>query len=372
MAAEESKKETLAERLRQRIRREGAITFRDWMEAALYDPLAGYYHRADLARWGRAGDYRTSPERSPLFAATFARYFADLYEELGRPRAWTILEAGAGAGHFARGVLETFERFHPRVLAATRYLIDEASPDARQRAERLLAPFHQHVEYCRLEEINSPLNPGIIFSNELLDSFPVHRVVMRDGRLFEMYVGLSDTGDFVWVEKEPSTLRLAEHFKRASVVPVEGQIAEVNLEAEDWTARAAALLKKGYLITVDYGAEAYELYGTPQRSGGTLRAFRSHRLAPDLLARPGEQDLTATVNWTQIRQAGEASGLCTVSFERQDQFLLRAGLLDQLELMTKDAPGEAEALLLRTSAREMILPDGLSTSFQVLVQNRPS
>jgi SAM-dependent MidA family methyltransferase len=370
MAEGESNNETLAEGLRQRIRREGAITFRDWMEAALYDPLTGYYRRTDLARWGRAGDYRTSPERSPLFAATFARYFANLYEELGSPCAWTILEAGAGAGHFARGVLEIFERFHPRTLAATRYLIDESSPDARQRAERLLAPFHQHVEYCRLGEIRSPINPGIIFSNELLDSFPVHRVMIREGRLFEMCVGLNDMDDFVWVEKEPSTPRLAEHFKRAGARPAEGQTAEVNLDATDWMARAAAILEKGYLITVDYGAEACELYGTPQRSEGTLRAFRGHRLALDVLARPGEQDLTATVNWTQIRQAGEEAGLRTISFERQDQFLLRAGLLDQLELMTVDAPGEAEALVLRTSAREMILPDGLSTSFQVLVQRR--
>src|SRR2546423_15718498 len=103
----------LAAILRARIRRAGPISFRDWMAAALYDERAGYYNRADLARWGRAGDYRTSPERSPLFAATLARYFAELYAALAAPPQWTIIESGAGAGHFAQGVLETFAHDHP-------------------------------------------------------------------------------------------------------------------------------------------------------------------------------------------------------------------------------------------------------------------
>ncbi|HEX8651809.1 MAG TPA: SAM-dependent methyltransferase [Pyrinomonadaceae bacterium] len=368
--AVESIETPLAERLRERIRREGAITFRDWMEAALYDPHEGYYQRRDLTRWGRKGDYRTSPERSPLFAATCARYFASLYEELGSPHVWTLLEAGAGAGHFARGVLETFERFYPRVFAATRFLIDELSQDARQRAECQLARFKQHVEFRRLSDIKKPLNPGVIFSNELLDSFPIHRVLMRKGHLLELCVGLSDRGDFIWIEREPTIPSLLEHFALTGVNLSEGQIAEVNLAAKDWVTRAAAILERGYLITVDYGDEADNLYGEPHRSAGTLRAFRQHHLAYDALAHPGDQDITTTVNWTQIRKVGEASGLRHVSFERQDEFLLRAGLLDQLELMTNDTRNETESLILRASAREMILPAGLSTSFQVLVQKR--
>jgi SAM-dependent MidA family methyltransferase len=226
---------TLAERLRERIRREGAITFRDWMEAALYDPREGYYCRRDLTRWGRAGDYRTSPERSPLFAATFARYFVTLYEKLGGPQTWTILEAGAGAGHFAEAVLETLRRFHPRVFAATRFCVDEVSNDARTRSQAKLAYFDERVEYRRLTEIEEPIHAGIIFSNELLDSFPVHRVVMREGRLFELCVGLREPSNFIWIECEPTTPRLSEYFKRAGVPSLaEGQIAEVNLEADDW------------------------------------------------------------------------------------------------------------------------------------------
>lgn len=359
---------SLAERLRERIRREGAITFHDWMEAALYDPREGYYCRLHLARWGRAGDYRTSPEQSPLFSATFARYFASLYEELGSPTLWTIIEAGAGAGHFAYGVLETLKRFHPHVFAATRFLIDEASSDARQRAQDKLRPFDDRVDYRRLYEIETPIEAGIIFSNELLDAFPVHRVMLRDDRLFELCVDVADSGEFIWVEREPSTTRLAGYLKLAHINPARGQVIEINLDAEDWIARAATVLSRGYIITVDYGAGADELYSAPHRRSGTLRAFHRHRFADDPLAQPGEQDLTTTIDWTHIERVGEECGLETVSFERQDEFLLRAGLLEQLELMTVDAPNEAEAVILRTSAREMILPNGLSTSFQVLVQ----
>jgi SAM-dependent MidA family methyltransferase len=357
----------LALRLRERIEREGSITFSEWMSAALYDARDGYYCRRDLPRWGRAGDYRTSPERSPLFAATFARYFAALYEELSAPTSWTIVEAGAGAGDFAHGVLETLLAEHPNVYAATRYVIDEASEDARASVRARLATFGEHVAYQHLSELERPLQTAIIFSNELLDALPVHRLTMSAGRLMELRVGVSKAGDFVWVEQE-ATPHLCEYLKKAGVKLAEGQIVEVQLDAGKWYQHAASLLMQGFLVTVDYGAEARELYDPSSRPQGTLRAFHRHQLADNPLAHPGEQDLTTTVDWTRIKTIGEAAGLQTVSFERQDKFLLRAGLLDQLERMTATAQDEAAAIILRTSARSMILPDGMSQSFQVLVQ----
>lgn len=367
---EEEKTAPLAERLRLRIIREGALSFRDWMEAALYDEREGYYARGDLARWGRAGDYRTSPEVSPLFAATFARCFATLYEELGAPREWHLIEAGAGAGHFARVVLETLERDFPRVFDATRYLIDEASADARERSRASLAPYEGRVEFRRLREILAPLEAGLIFSNELFDALPVHLVKMRGGHLRELCVGLDAEGSFAWVEREPETLALAEFFENMKVTLAEGQTAEVCLDAERWLADAARVLSRGFLISVDYGVEAAELYGAAHRREGTLRAFSGHRLGEDVLARPGQQDLTYTVNWTHLRAAGERAGWRTVSLERQDSFLMRAGLVEQLERLTERAASEAERVALRLGAREMILPGGISGSFQVLVQSR--
>ncbi|MGH9943612.1 MAG: class I SAM-dependent methyltransferase [Pyrinomonadaceae bacterium] len=361
---------TLAERLRARIRREGPITFRDWMEAALYDPEGGYYRRADLTRWGRAGDYRTSPERSPLFAATLARYFASRFDELGAPAQFKIIEAGAGDGQFARGVCETLRRDFPHVLASLRYLIDEPSEDSRRRIERNLSAFTGLYEFIRIDQPGGPLGEGIVFSNELLDALPVHRIRWRGGKLWELRVGLNQAGAFAWREREPSTPRLAEYVEHEAITLAEGQSAEVNFAAGEWLARAASILTCGYVVTVDYGAEAAELYHARQRPDGTLRAFRNHQIVDDVLARPGEQDLTTTIDWTHIRRAGESVGLRPVSFARQDQFLLRAGLLEQLELLTTHAPSEAEALALRLAARDLLLPGGMGQSFQVLVQRK--
>jgi SAM-dependent MidA family methyltransferase len=169
------------------------------MEAALYDERDGYYSRADLKRWGRSGDYRTSPERSPLFAATFARLFNSLYEELGNPARFTIWETGAGAGYFARGVLETLARSYPQTFSATRYIFDEMSAASRAKAQDLLAPFDSRMEY------GSPRvpvqEPCIIFANELLDAFPVHRVTINEGRLLELFVDVNEAGEFVLLRR---------------------------------------------------------------------------------------------------------------------------------------------------------------------------
>ncbi|HEY0098490.1 MAG TPA: SAM-dependent methyltransferase [Pyrinomonadaceae bacterium] len=373
MSLPEGTSSPLAERLRQQIERTGAISFRDWMAAALYDEREGYYCRPDRTRWGRpdsGGDYRTSPELSPLFAATFARYFAALYSELGSPVEWTILEAGAGAGDFARVLLETLERTHPRVFQATRYYLAEISADARKRASETLAAFASRVEFCQNNLRGLSFDAGLIFSNELLDALPVHRVRQRNGQLRELCVGLDEARNFNWIEREPTTTRLAAHFSRLKTTLAEGQVAEVNLAAEDWLADAAPVIKRGYLVTVDYGAEAAELYQSTARSEGTLRGFRAHQFVADLLARPGEHDLTTTINWTGLKQAGEEAGLETISLQRQDEFLLRSGFLEELERLTAQQPTEAERLRLRLGAREMILPNGMSRSFQVLVQKK--
>ncbi|HEX8852389.1 MAG TPA: SAM-dependent methyltransferase, partial [Pyrinomonadaceae bacterium] len=172
-------------------------------------------------------------------------------------------------------------------------------------------------------------------------------------------------------EREPSTPRLVEHFERVGVRLEEGQTAEVNLDAEEWMLRAASHLRPGgYLVAVDYGAEAASLYGAPQRREGTLRGFSRHALVEDVLREPGRVDLTTTIDWTQVRLAGERGGLDTIAHERQDAFLLRNGLLEQLERETAQARDEAERARLRLGAREMILPGGLSEHFQVLVQRK--
>jgi SAM-dependent MidA family methyltransferase len=362
---------SLAARLRERIRRDGALTFREWMRAALYDESEGYYRRRGATRWGRAGDYRTSPERSVLFAATFARCFAEVFDELGRPKVLHLLESGGGAGHFARGVLQTLRRDAPQVFSSLRYVFDESSEDSRSRAASLLAPFAERVEFRSLQDIDGTFDAAIVFSNELLDAFPVNRVVMRGGELRESYVELDGDGNFVWAEGATSTAELAEHFRQIDVELSEGQFAEVNLEAEEWLARVGKLFGNGYVFTVDYGDDAAALFGTGRGRVGTLRAFRGHEFAAEVLSNPGEQDLTTTVNWTHIISAGERARLRTVELVGLERFLLSKGLLEQLERESARAAGEAGVADLRLGAREMILPGGMAAHFQVLVQRKP-
>ena len=362
---------TLATRLRERIKREGPLTFCNWMNAALYDSRDGYYCRSDRSPWGREGDYRTSPERSRLFAATFARYFARLHEELGRPAAWTIFEAGAGEGRFTEGLLQTLQKSFPEVFAATSCVIDEVSPVSRARAEERLRPFADRVQFCSLNEVE--INPGVVFSNELLDAFPVHRIVLLGGEFKEFYVTVDENENFAWLLQMLSpalSSRLEEYLAEVGSRPGEGQVVEVSFEIEDWLRRVAARMHSGYVVTVDYGALAKDLYAPGANRDGTLRGFQRHQFIGDLLAQPGEHDLTTTVNWSFVKAFGANVGLEFVELSRQDQFLLANGFLEQLENESRQAKDDGERLQLSSGAREMILPDGMAASFQVLVQKK--
>lgn len=341
------------------------MTFHDWMAAALYDADEGYYS-SNRIRWGREGDYRTSPERSALFAATFASYFAKLHGQLGSPEQWTIVEVGAGDGRFAERALQTLAECYPQVFAQTSYVIDEISPHSRTLAAERLRRFQERWEFAKLEDMRPFI--GIVFSNELLDAFPVHRFIIRDGRLCEFYVEVGAAGEFKWRLDEPAAKVAgeAEKYLRSDETQLsEGQVFEVSFKIADWLESCAAKLQQGYVVTVDYGA------GDPDTSRrSTLRGFERHRFVEDLLRSPGRHDLTTSVDWSFVMAAGKDFGLGVVDFEQLDKFLLDAGLLQQLELQLKQTHSEAERLCLSTSAREMILPGGMAASFQVLVQGK--
>src|SRR6185503_367533 len=319
------------------------------MRTALYDPAGGYYQRSDLERWGREGDYRTSPERSELFAATFARYFAKLYDELQRPSEWTIVEAGAGRGDFAAGVRRTLQEQFPGVFEATRYV----SIETNEALVKL-----------------PPVKAGIFFSNELLDAFPVHRLIQTENGLAELYVALDANEKFIWSNGELSSAALEEFCLEYAIELETGQIIEINLAIDNWLSSVVPKLESGYVITVDYGAESCDLHDVALRPQGTLRGFSRHGFIEDVLSQPGDYDITASVNWSQVKRACARLGLTTVEFAQQDRFLLKAGLLDQLTREMSRSTSEADKLALSAGAREMILPGGMGSSFQVLVQKR--
>jgi SAM-dependent MidA family methyltransferase len=303
-----------------------------------------------------------------LLAATFARYFARLYEELGQPQAWTIVEIGCGAGDFAAAVLRALESRFPQVFGATTYLALEQNEASTIAVSERLTSFGRRVQVRTSTEL-PVIENGLVFSNELFDAFPVHRITMSGGRLQEFYVGLDSASEnFQWLVGPLSTTRIAESLSSRGVTLNEGAVVEVSLAIEDFLTKTARNLRAGYVITVDYGYEMYEARGVEEQSRGTLRAFRRHQLIDDVLANPGEQDLTTTIDWSFVSRIGERVGLEVVEFERQDLFLLHTGLLEELEALVDAAKSEAEKQQLRAQSREMILPNGMAAAFQVLVQ----
>jgi SAM-dependent MidA family methyltransferase len=355
--------------LLEKIRNEGPITFHDWMAEALYHPLYGYYV-TDRERWGRRGDYSTSPQRSPMFAAAFARVFARLFESLGSPDRIRLIEFGGGDATFAGKCIDFIRKNFPELFAAAEYLFVEQGIVSLQTARSRLAEFGKKVDFISsIDAVTLSANPCIIFSNELLDAFPVHRVVRRGTAIRELYVSRTDAGGFRWEEGDLSTPLIEEYFLTNGVELKDGQIAEVNLEARSWMRDIAHSIQRGYVVTVDYGELASELYDPERRATGSLRAFSRHKIEDDLLQFPGEQDLTSSLCWSDLIATGEREGLETIELQRLDQFLIQNGILEELEAaMSGDAGPAASQLAL--GAREMILPGGMAGSFQVLLQKR--
>jgi len=351
-----------------RIVREGPISFYDWMQSALYTPELGYYMRSDRQRWGREGDYRTSPERSELFAQTLAGYFGRIYDALEQPKQFTIVECGAGDGTFAQGVLSNLRERLPHVFEATQYLVDEISADSVARIRTRLCEFADRVDFVLLSEV-AKLDAALVFSNELLDAFPVHRLQVIRGELRELHVSVDADGSFCWVDRELSNGWLRHFVERNGFKLKETQIIEVNPRIETWFENLARTVKRGYVVTVDYGCEANDLYDFSTRPEGTLRAYNQHRFE-NALACPGDFDITTSVDWTHVQHCGRANGFTVTEFWRLDQFLMKAGLLDELSATLTGLNSDSQRFRLTTAAREMILPGGMASSFQVLVQRR--
>jgi SAM-dependent MidA family methyltransferase len=228
------------------------------------------------------------------------------------------------------------------------------------------------VEFKKLGEVK--IDRGVVFSNELLDAFPVHRVTRQAKGLHEFYVNVGEDGNFEWLLGGPcvDSSRLLKYFEDCGIELREGQVLEVNLEIEEWLRKVTERMSQGYVVTVDYGYAAEDLNLSRTNHSGTLRGFRRHQFVDDLLAQPGEQDLTATVNWRVVRSAGARLGLEVVDFERQDRFLLANGFVEQLDFESRQCKDDSERLRMTTAAREMILPEGMASHFQVLVQKKTS
>jgi SAM-dependent MidA family methyltransferase len=342
-----------------RIREHGPMTLAEYMDIALYHPEYGYYTGA-AQRSGRAGDFYTSVDVGPLFGELLAVQFAEMdrLQRAAGSRAGDLVEAAAGNGRLSRDVLDAAAAEHPEWYAAVRLSLCEPSAAARGMQPGVLGP---HVS--KLVHASADLPPsvaGVIFANELLDAMPAHAVVMRGGRLREVYVAERD-GTLVEQERALSTPDLEAWFERVGEPLAEGSRAEVSLAAASWVAGAAAALTRGFLLLVDYGRPARDLYsGT--HAGGTLMAYRSHVASSAWLERPGEVDLTTHVDLTAVQRTAEAAGLTPLGAVDQTYFLTALGLAERLT-----AGDDRRALSRRMAAKTLIMPGSLGSTMKVMI-----
>lgn len=353
-----------------RIRQSGPIPFSRFMEWCLYHPDYGYY-QSEKATVGKGGDYYTAPSVHPLFGRMVARQLLQMSELVGAER-FTVVEMGAGRGFLCLDILDWargnaaafYRRLDYRLVDVSRRFVGE---------QKELLALHAAEGKVSWEEdgtgeASGRMIDGCFLSNELVDAFPVHRVVVQGGRLREIYVGERD-GGFVDVPGDLSTPEIGEYFRNDGVELREGQEAEVNLRALEWIADVGCRLRRGFVLTVDYGRLAEELYA-PWRSSGTIMCYQRHRASGDPYERVGEQDITAHVNFSQLIRGGEAAGLAFTGLVPQYRFLIGLGLLGEMEEAAKGM-SELEGLQMRLSAKHLIEPEmGMGETFKVLVQHK--
>jgi SAM-dependent MidA family methyltransferase len=355
----------LAELLAERIRRFGPITFADYMRECLYHPVHGYYSKAESKRFA---DYYTSVDVHPIFARLLARQFAEMWEQLGRPAEFMLVEAGAGVGRFAGQLLDFCEARRPSFYGALRYVAMERSASRREQA---MIHSQRHAvtgHFTALAEIPAHILTGCVFSNELVDALQVHRVVMDGGAMKEIFVGFRD-GRFVDALAPLSTCAISEYFAAQDITLHEGQHAEAGLEACDWISEIGRRLERGYVLTIDYGHVAAELFDE-RHMRGTLLAYQNHRASEDFYASPGEQDLTAHVNFTALELWGKRAGLETPGFTSQTAFLLALGQGNEFADLYDEGQTEAERTKARLQLKTLIHPEGMGERFQVLIQRK--
>ncbi len=371
--------QTLRDMLRAEIAAAGSVSVARFMELALYAPGRGYYERRP-GRIGRGGDYFTSVSVGPAFGELLAVRFARWLREPGSaPGPRQLVELGAHDGRLARDLLDAFTAHAPDLLPRLEYLLVDPSPTRRAWQAETLQPYRERVRWINdLVELTPGAVTGVIFGNEFFDALPVHRLGWDAAARtwFEWHVGW-DGQRFCWVRAGggesgptlPAPLRaaLAAEYPLLNNPAVQaalpdGCTVEVCPAARAVWATAARALGTGWLVAIDYGSDPARA-GLPVRPDGTLRGYTAHRQHADVLADPGEQDLTADVNFAALRAVGEQAGLRTRGLFSQGRFLVE--VLRQTVLAEHWDPGR------RRQFQTLIHPQHLGERFKVLVQTRP-
>lgn len=376
---------TAADLVQAAIAEKDRITFAEFMEIALYTPGAGYYtapsDRRDENRdssvrhfgesrnpesvlpTGPPHDYYTAPHIHAVFGTFIARHVAQVWQDLGEPPQFDVVEMGAGRGIMAWDILNGLRSEAPECWQCTRYQVIDRGPGPNlAQKEALAAAAAQPVLVG--DSAAAPV-VGVVLSNELLDALPVHRVRVKSGELQELYVTERD-GAFREEFGNPSRPYLAHYVERLGRPP-EGWQGEICLAALAWLEEVARMLTKGTVITIDYGATWQELCSA-RWVEGTLACYFRHGVHRNPYVRIGAQDITAHVNFSALMKFGETAGLGTGILQSQAEYLLGLGIGEKLAALAHQ-PFTAETQRAKRAITDLIWPDGLG-GFRVLVQEK--
>jgi SAM-dependent MidA family methyltransferase len=368
-ADERAHSDRLVTYLREAIAAHGPMPFSQYMERCLYAPGLGYYS-AGATKFGEAGDFVTAPELGGLFARCVARTLGPVLEMLGEEA--DFLELGGGSGAFAEAALLALDADGqvPR-----RYLILEPSADLRERQRERLSRSLDPALFARVQWIDRPPEEtwrGVLFANEVIDALPTTRFTLRGGEVYEEYVALDGEGRLMRVDRPADMLvsGAVRHLERdLDASFADGYRSEVLPQLPYWMQAIAGSLVAGAMLFVDYGYVRREYY-QPERSDGTLMAHYRHHAHADPLYLPGLNDLTASVDFTALAEAGNQAGFGVAAYLPQAQFLIAAGLQDAFEAAYAAAPDEAARYRLAQQVKKLTLPDQMGERFQAMLLAR--
>ena len=343
----------------------GHLPFWKFMELALYAPGLGYYS-AGARKFGPGGDFTTAPERSPLFSACVADALTPVLQQLG-PDA-VFMEIGGGSGAFAETCLA---KLLANDALPARYAILEPSADLRERQRERLQARLPPLLFELVEWLDGPIQEpwsGVLFANEVIDALPTPRFTIRDGEVFEEHVALDGEGRFLRTDRpaEPMLAAAVRHVERQLPEPfAEGYRSEVLAQLPYWIQAVMGAMRDGAMLFVDYGYARGEYY-QPQRRDGTRRAFRQHHVTDDVFAWPGLQDITASVDFTALAEAGTAAGFDFAGYCSQASFLIGNRLQENLALAESRAADDVARHALRSQVKHLTLPSEMGERFQAI------
>ncbi len=346
----------------------GPLPFVRFMELALYHPQFGYYMRppeSGTERIGWNGDFYTSSDVHSILGQALAKQAAQIDSLLGTPGPFTVVEMGPGKGLLARDFLTAIEQRNDQLRHRLRYVLIERSPAMRALQQQQLRPWLTRPGQVTWLEDLSGLGPdsvtGLMFSNELPDAFPVHRIQMAGNAAQELHVDYQE-GRFVECLKSLSTPAIQAYMDRLHLALKDGYRTEINLQALTWMQQLAASLRRGCVITIDYGHTAQDLYG-PERAAGTFLCYHSQMASDSPYERVGLQDMTAHVDFTSLATAGEEAGLAVTGFTNQMSFLMGLGVEELLGRLEPESPQFRAAI-------QLLRPEGMGRTFKILVQHK--